>query len=403
MTTRTLDDVMDKVDAAKLQLMTQRSTTFFSVLLAMMQIVEEKGKTRAWIDGKRIGLNPDFVEEISIPQLIGTLLHEIPHVALEHISLWMNLKLDRKLTNIAGDLYINHWIKSLGFELPEDHLDEEWSHGMGFLEIYEELEKRQKNNPSNDPGQGPTIPGLPEELDDFREPEGGWNESEKEEILNKIIQAAQEAEKRGDPGSVPGSIKAIIERVTNPKLPWDVLLMKYASEYSKDDYSWRRPNRRYMASSGMYLPCLRDETVKKILWTMDTSGSVTDEILGMVLNEGDHIRSMLNPEEMVVVSWDTKIQAVNRLQSHQSMDDVTVTGRGGTDIEPVLQFIADENPEFALIFTDGYFGYPDMSHVKHIDLIWLIFDNDEGYNWQPPDNHGKVICFDEFLKHQGVR
>lgn len=400
MTKRTLDDVMDKVDAAKLQLMTQRSTTFFSVLLAMMQIVEEKGTTRAWIDGKRIGLNPDFVEEISIPQLIGTLLHEILHVALEHISLWQGLKLNAKLVNIAGDLYINHWIKSMGFELPEDHLDESWSHGMGFLEIYDELEKRQEENPKNDPGEGPTVPGLPEEMEDFREPEDGWSESEKEEILGKIIQAAQEAEKRGDPGSVPGSIQAIIERVTNPKLPWDVLLMKYVSEYSKDDFSWRRPNRRYM-HTGMYLPSLHDETVNKIMWTMDTSGSVSNEILGMVLNEGDHAKQMLNPEEMVVVSWDTEIQQVNRLQPHQSMEDVIVIGRGGTDIMPVLELIAEESPEFALIFTDGYFHFPDMEFIKHVDLIWLIFDQD--YDWQPPDGHGKVVYFDEFLKHKGLR
>lgn len=393
-TNLSLESVMEKIDSAKLDLMSRRNTTFFSVLLAQMSLVASE-KARAWINGYQIGLKPDFVEEITLPELIGTLLHEILHVALEHLILMTEYRLNPNLSNIAGDLYINHWIKGMGYVLPADHLDENWSHGMGFLEIYEELEKRQKNNPENSPGLGKLVPNLPEGWEDMVGPPEGTNEvAAREHMLSVVIQAAQEAERRNDYDSVPGEIKQLIERSTSPKLPWDEMLRKYAMAYSKDDYSMSRPNRRYM-QTGLYLPTLRDEKINDIFFTFDVSGSVYDEQLAQVLSEGEYIYQLLKPERMTLVSWDTRITMVKRYEHLGNWEQPEITGRGGTNVQPVLDMIVKERPEFAVIFTDGYFGHPDMSKIKDIDIYWLIFDNND---FKPPDNHGKVIYFDKFLR-----
>ena len=66
------------------------------------------------------------------------------------------------------------------------------------------------------------------------------------------------------------------------------------------------------------------------------------------------------------------------------------TGRGGTEIDPCLQWAIDNKPQLQLIFTDGCFTPPVVQpNSRFTQVIWIIFNNPK---WKAP--FGKVIYFD---------
>jgi len=66
-------------------------------------------------------------------------------------------------------------------------------------------------------------------------------------------QATQLAEGAG--GSSPAGLDRVIEQTNRSKIDWRSALRRFAQEVARRDYSWFRPNSRYMPQ-GLYLPSL---------------------------------------------------------------------------------------------------------------------------------------------------
>ena len=83
---------------------------------------------------------------------------------------------------------------------------------------------------------------------------GGMSKEEIErKIEDIIVKASVQSKMAGDAaGSIPGDIEIALDKLLNPKLPWNVILQNYMSSFAKEDFSWRRPNRRTL-SQGIYL------------------------------------------------------------------------------------------------------------------------------------------------------
>ena len=71
-----------------------------------------------------------------------------------------------------------------------------------------------------------------------------------------------------------------------------------------------------------------------------------------------------------------------------SIDDFELHGGGGTDITPFFQALREDQPELAIIFSDGFFFMPDHRGIS-TDLIWIVFNNPQ---FTPPI--GRVIFYD---------
>ena len=96
----------------------------------------------------------------------------------------------------------------------------------------------------------------------------------------------------------------------------------------------------------------------------------------------------MKPDEISLGEFDTSIKRVETIKSLQELRNMKFHGRGGTRIEPVLQWAIDHKPELLLIFTDGCFHFHDEDLKPKCDVIWLIHDNE---TFEAP--FGKVIHY----------
>jgi predicted metal-dependent peptidase len=77
-----------------------------------------------------------------------------------------------------------------------------------------------------------------------------------------------------------------------------------------------------------------------------------------------------------MIQFDTDIKPVSEVRSTKDLMDIHFSGRGGTDIDPVIAWANEKKPQLLLIFTDGYFNFSGMEYTKG-DTVWLIHDNDK--------------------------
>lgn len=78
--------------------------------------------------------------------------------------------------------------------------------------------------------------------DEIREGDATSSEDDALEWKLATVQAAKMAQSRG---TLPGSLKRLLDDALSPPIPWREALAQFMTERTKDDYSWRRPNAYY--------------------------------------------------------------------------------------------------------------------------------------------------------------
>lgn len=349
-----------EIDRAKLTLMEHRATTFYSSLLSMLNIRISREVSTAMTDGLQIIYSPDFLDSLSRPQILGLTLHEVEHIVNQHMDIAQQHDLCPDTHNIACDHYINLRLLALGYELPPNGYADPQYKGMSSMEIYNLLIKNGKPKPNK---------SL---MDLMPCPDGMSAEEHKERVLNNIVKAIIIAENSNDAGSVPGHLRRNLDDILSPKLPWQTILQQYLTEYVRDDYSMRRPNRRFMPD--WYLPVLYGEGLGNAFLYCDVSGSMSPEIVSEIWSEYTYFVDLMNPRSVHVMTGDTAIILDKTYEQGEFIPEFEYSGGGGTIFEPIMQALREEQPLFALLFTDGYFSMPNMDGIDS-DIYWIIKGN----------------------------
>lgn len=351
----------DKMSAARIQLLAGHP--FFAVLALRLKLQEERGIETGDVDGVTLRYNPDWVDKLELPECVGFNAHEVAHCAFLHPT--RRGDRDPKKWNIACDYAINLMLKDAGFHLPKGGLVNEAYRGMTAEAIYAALPDHPggdgANGGGNEGGQG-DDPGGCGGVRDAPSAEEGKRPSQAEITQHEadwklaVAQAAQIAKSRG---KLPAEIEKLVEELLEAKVDWRAMLRRFIDASHPSDYSWTRPNRRFVAQ-GLYLPSITREGVGKLVIAVDTSGSVSDGLLKQFAGEISMIANEVRPEEIVAVHCDAMVQHVQRFQPG---DDVVLEckGGGGTDFVPVFDWV-DEHGEFprCLIYlTDMYGRFPD--------------------------------------------
>ena len=366
-------DALKKINQAKVDLMSDDNTTFFSSLLSFKKLVEDPGCGTAWTDSINIGYDPEFIAKCTVEETLGVLLHELGHIIYEHIDICRDLDLRADVHNIAGDHYINLWLRNLRYKLPsflDLHEDPKYI-GWGTQQIYDELMR-------NPPPPKPNGLGL-----DCRQPKGKSPRDVQERVKGDLAKAVLQAEMNNDYGSVPGAIKRVVEDFISPRLPWNQILQNFLSAYNRADYTYRRPNKRFQPE--FYMPSMYSESMGHMIAAGDCSGSITPDQWNEIIAEIRWGKSILNPTTLRLISFDTHIHHNKIYEEYDELPNVFRKGGGGTNVKPILQYVREEDPVVTLIFTDGYFSMPDVSEITN-DIFWIISKN---RNFDPP--HGTVI------------
>lgn len=365
---------------AKIQLMATPNSVFFTTLCFSLKHVWDDRVRTASTDGKDIRYNPEFFLSLTTKEQVFLLLHETMHVAYLH-ALRLNGR-DHRRWNYACDYVINLQLVERGFAMPAHGLLDTQYAGMSAEEVYKLLPE----NPSQDCDTDLEEPGS-----DSEESEADRQEridTLSRDIEDMLVRASIQSKMSGDkPGTIPGDIQLILDGLLNPKLPWNRLLQKYFTAFDKNDYSFRKPNRRFFPR--YHLPGLTGEKLMDLAVAVDTSGSVSDHDFQTFISEVASLLRMSKPERITFLQFDTEIKQVNEIKNLKELLGLGFTGRGGTVIAPVLEWARQQKPQLLLIFSDGEFRLPNQEDMpKHTQVIWLIHNNSQ---WTIP--FGKVIHY----------
>lgn len=356
---------------AKIQLMSRPDSAFFTTL-AFSLIHEFSSKTStACTNGKKITYNPEFFMSLSPDERIFLILHEAMHCAYLHMERLQSR--DARRFNIAADHVINLQLIERGFKMPSVGLADKAYSGMSTEEVYNALPT---------PPEDIQLPGFGQDLE---EPEGPVEELANE-IQDILVRASLQSKIAEDKtGTIPGDIQIFLDRLLKPKLPWNRLLQKYLHTFSKNDYSFRKPNRRFFPKH--HLPSLYSENLMDIAVAVDTSGSVSDQEFNRFVTETASILKMMKPEKITVVQFDTAIKSTKEIRNIRDLMGIQFTGRGGTRIAPVIEWANKTKPQLLLVFSDGRFRFYD--NKANSKTLWLIHNNQQ---FQAP--FGKVIHYE---------
>lgn len=377
------DNLTRILNKAKIGFMSKPDSVFFTSILFSLKFSWDTTIPTACTDGLHLRVNPvQFEHDLNENQRIWQMAHEVSHVALGHMFR-VNGRHFRDW-NAACDHVINLMLKERGFDVPDNRPCDPRFKGMSADQVYniihQENQQQRDQQQQQNGGQAPdpNDPNDPAnqnpDAGDFQTPDQqGMTPQEQaelqEEINNILVKAATQSKLQGDkPGTIPGDVEILLEELLNPKLSWDRILANYMTQFDKDDYTFSKPNRRFLPD--FYLPSLYSEAMGEIAIAVDTSGSVTDEQFQEFISEIFDIHSRMKPSHMRIIDFDTRIQNVHEIKEGDDLLSVNFTGRGGTRINQVIDWIDEEKPAVTLIFTDGEF--PAYPKDPGCPVIWVI-------------------------------
>lgn len=342
---------------AKVGLMLRKDAVFFTSVYFSLRHIWDEAHPTAYTNGTVVAFNPEFFLSLTQDERIFLMLHEALHVAFMHMDRLGTRR--HSLWNQAADHAINLLLKEKGFVMPDAGLADVRFKDMAADQIYKILETEQPEGTN-----GPPC------MDDLRAPSNpGELRRQVEDILVKAaIRAKQE---NADPGMIPGDIQIKLNKLLNPKLPWQQILQRFLSAFTKNDYTFLKPNRRFLPD--FWMPSLHSQSLQDVAIAVDTSGSVSNAEFTAIVSEIASIFRMLRPNKITLVQFDTAIKSVDAIHNIRELVNAKFTGRGGTNIDPVIKWAKEKKPQLLLIFSDGEFHSPHHTHTGPI--IWLVYNN----------------------------
>ena len=190
-------------------------------------------------------------------------------------------------------------------------------------------------------------------------------------------------------GMMPGFFMSQVEKINKPPvLSWQAILKKYVGTITANKRKTRmRLNRRQ--PERFDLSGSVDDKVLKIVVAIDTSGSVSDNMIAEIFNEIFEILAK-RKHDITVIECDSKVQRVYKAKNPSEIK-MKVRGRGGTMFTPVINHInKDKYYRDALLiyFTDGYGEY-EIPRPRTYRNIWVVFGDARNLSVKEP--YGAVL------------
>lgn len=349
---------------------------FFATLLVRKKFVPDDSVKTSVTNGQTIRYNPEWFMSLKPEELKGVICHEAMHTAMLHHTRREGREAGK--WNMACDYSINGIIKKSGMQLPEGYIHDPQFDDMSAESIYKMM-PTDKNNDSEPGEDDPGGCGGVEDADtDTKSMD--QQEAEAKQELAQAIQMGKQA------GKLPGGMELLMQ-ILQPRVEWKEVLARFVSEPAKNDYSFSKPNKRYL-HSGFILPSLYNLEVGEIVLLVDTSVSMDEDMLNKVFTEIHDVAGSF-AAHITVVYIDTQVQGHQLIEPD---DDVKLEpkGGGGTDFRPGFEWLEEQGivPKSCIYFTDGEcYSFPDKE--PEYPVLWA---KTGGYKFKPP--FGEVIQID---------
>jgi len=381
-----------KVQRAKISLMRNPKFALLSGVLMVGKTSVDDDTPTARTNGRDEFYGRAFVKELDDAELAFVIAHEAAHKMYRQLTTWRKLyEEDMSLANAACDYVVNLMLQDLdpsGTVIsfpryksgpmrgkPMGLVDERFR-GMNTKQVFDILKQEQQaNGGGGSCGNGGGGDGLDQH--DWDEAQG-MTEQEKKDLERDIDQAIRQgiaAQKKA--GNVAGGMDRELQELLEPKINWREVLREFvkATCRTKDASSWRRINRRLIASD-IYMPSMIGQKVGHIVIGVDTSGSIGREELSKFLSEVKGIAEEVMPDTVDLLYWDTEVASHEEYNDNTVADIVNSTkprGGGGTAPSCVTSYLKEKNikPECVIMLTDGYVG-SDWGGDWPAPTMWTI-------------------------------
>lgn len=337
-----------------------------------------------WTDGTHLGFNPGWIMSLTLAEIEGTVCHEVLHNGCGHP--WRREGRSKEGWNISCDFAIDPIILEAKHKLPGGgYVDPayvgksaEWIYGSrqqqqqdsqpksgqdqgstgagaggdsgeGGQEDEQEGQSRGDSEGEGEGKQGEEGGGETEDADEdygcgeVRDAVGEDVGAQEAEWQVATFQAAQAALGQG---KLPAGLQRLVEEMRKPVVDWKAALRRFFQVSAKNDFTWKQPNRRYIAA-GLYLPALRSEAMRDVVILWDTSGSRDDEkARAECAAEITEIIEECKPERTHVIYCDAAVQRVDVFERGDPVKFNPVGG-GGTDFRPSFLYVEQEGIDLA--------------------------------------------------------
>jgi len=218
------------------------------------------------------------------------------------------------------------------------------------------------------------------------------SEKDAQRLMEEAQKNSQKLNSSSSRGTGKGLIKRAIDRFSKPQVNWKNELRRIIGKMVSKNEEYFGKKKHLYKDEYFYGDRPFESSLKTAVMTVDTSGSMGDDELKIILGEIYSIIRSKKIKKTDVVYFDHGIQGIDVVKNPPHFDWEKATGGGGTSfIEPV-EYIQKKNKlkklELAVFCTDGYGDQdqldPNPAFAKK--FIWLIIDNP---NFVAP--FGKVV------------
>lgn len=357
-----MKNATDLMTKAKVQLILQHP--FYAMQALKMDFRASDAIKTAATDGQNVLYNPAYIETLSVEEIKGLIAHEVMHVASLHHT--RRNGRDMRKWNEATDYALNPLIIKSGLQLPPGGLINDAFEGKSAEEIYSLLPPPQDDQPGDGQGEGTPDPGKSGAVQDSQAKTEAERQQIEAQVKQQVAQAAMIAKQQGN---LPAHLARLIDDILAPAVNWREVLARFLDQIERNDYTWTKPNSRYL-HAGLYMPSLESKAVGKFVLIVDTSGSVDGELLNQFAAEVSEIAEAWNVG-FTILHVDTK---VNSVQEFEPGDTINPQGGGGTDFRPGFTWIEENEAEPAAViyFTDGECNsYPKQA--PEYPVLWAVY------------------------------
>jgi predicted metal-dependent peptidase len=341
-------------------------------------------------DGSHMLINPETFFKYNLMERVFVAAHEVVHCMAGHCELMFKLgqagkvnypdgksipfdadTMNRAMDYVVNDLLIESKIGSYNAEWLHDktigtHMDD-------VLTVYRRIyHKEQGGGPGSTkkPGQNGFDQHMKPGSTTGQAPAAaaqGRNEQEWKTAIAGAMAAAKAQ------GKLPAALERMLGEELEPKVSWvDKIMAFFARKVGGGSYDWRKPDRRFIVRN-IVAPARSGFGCGDIVVGVDTSGSISQDILDRFFAEMGGILEDVRPRRLFIIWCDAAVGRVDELNDGSDLYGVKKAGApggGGTDFRPVFDKIKelDIQPDALVYLTDGYGSFP--SEAPNYQVLW---------------------------------
>ncbi|MFG1976034.1 VWA-like domain-containing protein [Nonomuraea fuscirosea] len=365
------------------------------------------------------------LERRSVPEVGFWLIHQTGHLLREHARRYpgTNERLERRHWNLAADAEINDDLTDLPLppdaitparlELPEGWTAEQYHQALSVrVQEGDRLRDEQPAERNRSLGRAerpPTADGGssrdPQPMDrtnvrDEQPADCGsgcdgqprpW-ETDRPGLsatgarLTALDTARRIRERLDARDDVPAGWLRWADQVLEPTINWrrhlaTTIRHGLAQAAGRVDYTYRTPSRRAAALPGIVLPSLH-RPAPSVTVLIDTSGSITEGLLGQALAEVTGVLRAVGVgrRKVTVISCDAQAY---RPQTLARITDLQLGGGGGTDLRAGFEAAQASGPppDLIIALTDGRTPWPDRPPTRSRVVVGLLDKGGQAPAW----------------------